>query len=178
MARTRFGNMDRKDLVLASIYSPLMVLQLVLFFFFYQNCLGFDLMVYIGSFLWVLSAIFGFLPVYQFRKKGGVPKGSSYMHTTELVDTGVYSIVRHPQYLAGLLIILALMLMTQHWLSVTAGVVAFVAFYIDTLVADPRLVEKFGEEYREYMNRVPRMNFLLGIVRRSRQGARREEEQR
>ncbi len=170
--------MDWKDLVLASIYSPLMVLQLVLFFFFYQNYLGFDLMVYVGTFLWVLSAMFGILPIYEFRKKGGVPEGSSYIHTTELVDTGVYSIVRHPQYLAGLLIILALILMTQHWLSVTAGVVAFVAFYIDTLVADPRLVEKFGEEYREYMNRVPRMNFMLGIVRRLRQRARREEEQR
>jgi protein-S-isoprenylcysteine O-methyltransferase Ste14 len=169
--------MDWKELALSCIYTPMMVLQLVLFFFFYQNYLGFDLLMYIGSFLWVLSAMFGLLPIYEIRKKGGVPKGSSYMHTTELVDTGLYSIVRHPQYLAGLLIILALMLMTQHWLSVTAGVLAFVAFYIDILIVDPRLVEKFGEEYREYMNRVPGLNFILGIVRRLRQRARGEEEQ-
>ena len=170
--------MDWKDLVLSSIYGPMMVLQLVLFFFFYQNYLGLDFVVYLGFFLWSLSIVFGFLPMQEFRKKGGVPKGRSYIHTTELVDTGVYSIVRHPQYLAGLLVILALMLTTQHWLSVVAGVVAFVAFYIDILVADPRLVEKFGEEYREYMNRVPRVNFVLGIVRRLRRRTRGEGKER
>jgi protein-S-isoprenylcysteine O-methyltransferase Ste14 len=78
--------------------------------------------------IWVLSAVFGVLPIYTFRKKGGVVKGQSYMKTTELVDTGVYSIVRHPQYLAGLLLIIALMLVTQHWLSIIAGIIAFVAF--------------------------------------------------
>ena len=46
--------------------------------------------------LWV-SAIFGILPIITFRAKGGVPQGQSYMKTTQLVDTGIYAIVRHPQ---------------------------------------------------------------------------------
>jgi protein-S-isoprenylcysteine O-methyltransferase Ste14 len=104
--------------------------------------------------------------MYTFRKKGGVAKGKSYIHTTKLVDTGIYSIVRHPQYLAGLLLTIALMLVTQHWLSVIAGIIAFIAFYLDTFNADPRLIEKFGEDYRKYMDRVPRLNFILGIIRK------------
>jgi protein-S-isoprenylcysteine O-methyltransferase Ste14 len=58
------------------------------------------------------------------------------------------------------------MFVTQHWLCVAAGVVAFIAFYIDTLRADPPMIEKFGEEYRDYMKRVPGLNFVLGIARR------------
>ena len=26
-------------------------------------------------------------------------------------------------------------------------------------------IEKFGEQYRQYMQKVPRLNFLLGIIR-------------
>ena len=156
-----------KDLILSCIYSPLLVLQLVLFFFFYYNHLGIDVLAYTGWIIWVLSIIFGILPIYTFRKRGGVAKGQSYMKTTKLVDTGVYSIVRHPQYLAGLLLIIALMLVTQHWLSITAGAIAFVTFYIDTLRVDADCIEKFGDDYKHYMERVPKLNFLLGIYKRT-----------
>ena len=166
MARGRQWNVDWKDIVLACIYTPLMILQFILFFFFYYNHMGLDFLAYIGWFLWALSIIFGIVPMIEFRRKGGVAKGESYMRTTRLVDTGLYSIVRHPQYLAGLLLIIALMLLSQHWLSVLAGAVAFVAFYLDTLRADSPMIEKFGDEYREYMRRVPRLNFVLGIARR------------
>lgn len=178
MARKRQWNVDWRDVALACVYTPLIILQFVLFFFFYYNHLGLDFLAYTGWVLWALSIVFGLVPMIEFRRRGGVAKGESYMHTTKLVDTGLYSIVRHPQYLAGLLLVIALMLLAQHWLSVLAGTVAFISFYIDTLRADPRMVEKFGEEYREYMNRVPGLNFILGIVRRLRQRARREEEQR
>lgn len=166
MSRRDHGNITWKDLVLSCIYGPLIILQLVLFFLF-NNYLGIDVLAYIGLAIWTLSAVFGLLPIYTFRKRGGVPKGQSYMKTTKLVDTGVYSIVRHPQYLAGLLLIIALMLMTQYWLSVIAGAIAFATFYFDTLRADANLLEKFGGDYRLYMERVPRLNFLLGIIRRT-----------
>ena len=166
MSKKSSSNITWKDLILSCIYSPLIVLQLVLFFFFYYNHLGIDILAYIGWIVWALSAIFGILPIYTFRSKGGIPKGQSYMKTTKLVDTGVYSIVRHPQYLAGFLLIIALILVTQHWLSIMAGAIALVTFYIDTLGVDADCIEKFGEDYKRYMKRVPKLNFLLGIYRR------------
>ncbi|MBN2148104.1 MAG: isoprenylcysteine carboxylmethyltransferase family protein [Anaerolineales bacterium] len=114
--------------------------------------------------LW-LSAIFGWLPILTFRKWGSVPKGKSYMQTTLLVDRGVYAIVRHPQYLAGILIGLALPLITQHWSVAVLGIVAIAIYYINTFEEETSCIEKFGEQYREYMQRVPRINFLLGIYR-------------
>jgi protein-S-isoprenylcysteine O-methyltransferase Ste14 len=37
--------------------------------------------------------------------------------------------------------------------------------YVDLLKADQRLIVKFGDAYRRYMERVPRVNFVSGIFR-------------
>jgi protein-S-isoprenylcysteine O-methyltransferase Ste14 len=114
--------------------------------------------------LWI-SAVFGWLPIFTFKKWGGVPKGKGYLHTTVLVDRGVYAIVRHPQYLAGMLISLALPLITQHWAVAVLGIVAAAIYYLNTFDEEASVIEKFGDQYREYMQRVPRVNFLLGVYR-------------
>lgn len=60
-----------------------------------------------GCVLFGLSAVFGWLPIFFFRRHGGVARGKSYMYTTALVTRGPYALVRHPQYLAGDLLALA-----------------------------------------------------------------------
>jgi protein-S-isoprenylcysteine O-methyltransferase Ste14 len=70
----------------------------------------------------VFIVVIIFLAGGEFRKKGGAPKGESIVHTTVLIDSGVYPAVRHPQYLGFMLFILALVLMFQHWLSIFSGV--------------------------------------------------------
>ncbi len=117
--------------------------------------------------LWI-SAIFGWLPIFTFRKRGKV-KGRGYMHTTVLVDSGIYGIVRHPQYLAGILISIALPLITLHWAVIALGLITAVIDYLDTYDEEKRCIEKFGEAYQKYMKKVPRMNFILGIIRALRQ---------
>jgi protein-S-isoprenylcysteine O-methyltransferase Ste14 len=112
----------------------------------------------------MLSAIFGWLPILTFRKRGEV-EGKSYINTTVLVDKGVYSIVRHPQYLAGVLISIALPMITQHWLVAVLGAAAVVFYVLGTYDEEEGCLEKFGDAYIDYMKRVPRMNFLLGIFR-------------
>jgi len=115
--------------------------------------------------LWT-SAIFGMLPIITFRRKGGVAKGESYMKTTTLVDTGIYAIVRHPQGgTAWLLINLGVMLIARHWTSVVLGLVSMGLVYADTFKADQYCIEKFGDEYERYMERVPRANFVACIIR-------------
>jgi len=36
--------------------------------------------------------------------EGGVKEGESYVKTTRLVDESLYAVVRHPQYLGGILV--------------------------------------------------------------------------
>jgi protein-S-isoprenylcysteine O-methyltransferase Ste14 len=115
--------------------------------------------------VWV-SGIFGILPIIAFRLMGGVPEGESYMKTTALVDSGIYAIVRHPQGgTAWLLINLGVMLIAQHWTNVVLGLASMVLAYADTFKADQYCIQKFGDAYRDYTERVPRVNFVAGIVR-------------
>jgi protein-S-isoprenylcysteine O-methyltransferase Ste14 len=37
--------------------------------------------------------------------------------------------------------------------------------YIDLIRADKACAERFGDDYKAYMKKVPRANFLLGIIR-------------
>jgi len=115
--------------------------------------------------LWIVSAILGWLPIYEFRKRGGVPAKQSFVKTTKLVDTGIYSICRHPQFLGGMLIGLSLFLVAQHWVVVIFGILVIAIFYLGVLEAERSALEKFGQDYQQYKKRVPRLNFILGILR-------------
>lgn len=154
-----------KDWLRASIYTPLMFYQFYLSWRYY-NSLRIDWVTNLGWLILSLSAIFGWLPIYELRKHGGVPNGKSYVSTTRVVNTGVYSLVRHPQFLAGILIALSMMLISQHIHSVVAGLIASVVFASEVPVEDRRNIEKFGEPYRVYMKEVPALNFIAGIFRR------------
>jgi protein-S-isoprenylcysteine O-methyltransferase Ste14 len=152
---------------LCCISGPLTVAQIILAFVIRQP--GSETLRWVGWVLWWASAVFGWLPILTLRQKGSVPKGKSYVHTTTLVETGIYAIVRHPQMgTAWLLVCIALMLITQHWISVALGVPAMVLAYLDVLKADQRLIEKFGDAYRRYMERLPRVNFVAGIIQLAR----------
>jgi protein-S-isoprenylcysteine O-methyltransferase Ste14 len=98
-------------------------------------------------------------------KKWGKPKGRGYIRTTVLVDHGIYAIVRHPQYLAGILMGLALPLIAQHWIIAVLGAIAIIIYFKDTFVEEKSSFEKFGEEYKRYKESVPRLNFIIGLTR-------------
>ena len=120
---------------------------------------------YAGFVLWALAAVFGWVPIYQFKRCGGVAKGDSYIKTTRLVDTGLYAIVRHPQFVAWPLMNVAVALVAQSAAVVAMGAVAFVLACLDFRKVDARNVAKFGDEYRRYMQRVPGWNFVAGLWR-------------
>jgi protein-S-isoprenylcysteine O-methyltransferase Ste14 len=150
--------------LLSSIAGVLTVAQIVLAFMLRR--IGSEALEWAGWICLWTSAIFGMLPIITFRRKGGVAKGQSYIKTTVLVDTGIYAIVRHPQGgTAWLLINLGVMLIAQHWTSVVLGLASLVLVYADASKADQYCIEKFGDAYRRYMERVPRVNLVAGIVR-------------
>jgi protein-S-isoprenylcysteine O-methyltransferase Ste14 len=143
------------------------VSQIIVGIYLLSDVSQIEVLAYAGVGLYVLSGlVFGWLPIIEFRKKGGVKRGKSYMHTTQLVSTGIYSVVRHPQYVTFMLFAIAGMLLFQHWIVVLLGIPIFLLTYIDLINADKNALKKFGDDYRAYMNMVPRANFLLGIIRR------------
>ncbi|MBU1110597.1 isoprenylcysteine carboxylmethyltransferase family protein [Patescibacteria group bacterium] len=119
-----------------------------------------------GWILLVISGVFGWLPVYELRSKGGVSAGAGFVNTTVLVDSGVYSIVRHPQFLGGIFLGVALMLISQYWLVVVLGIPVVLLFILAIIEDDKQSLEKFGDDYRDYMDRVPQANLAAGLLRK------------
>ncbi len=151
--------------LLAWIWSGLLLLQMGLAFFVFGEPRLPGLRI-AGWAIWALATVFAILPIFTLRTRGCVPQGKSYMETTALVDTGIYAIARHPQGgTAGILLNLALALIGQHWLIVALAAVGMVLIYLDTFKADEACIEKFGEDYVRYMQRVPRVNFVAGLLR-------------
>ena len=155
-----------KDHVLATFSSILFISQIVVGIYLLSEISQNEILAYVGVGLYVLSGVvFGALPVFEFRKKGEVRKGQSYVHTTRLVDTGIYSVVRHPQYVTFIMWAISGILLFQHWVVILLGIPVIPLTYMDLIKADKDAIEKFGEGYKAYMKKVPRANFLLGIIR-------------
>ena len=87
------------------------------------------------------------------------------MDTTAIVESGTYGIVRHPQYLGSVLAVCASLLISQHWLFVLIGapIVWIMPKWIQEEEANQ--IAKFGDEYKRYMEKVPAINFITGIIR-------------
>ena len=127
-------------------------------------------LVILGSVVWVFGMVLVMAPIIMFPRRGGVPKGKSFVSTTQLVDTGIYAVVRHPQYTGGVYsIFITTLLFYPHWLFGVLGVIGTAVIYLSCREEDQRLIQQFGDNYVAYMKRVPQMNIFLGIMRLVRQ---------
>ncbi len=72
----------------------------------------------------------------------------------QLVDTGIYSILRHPTYLGQILMLYGLALLTALQVAlVSAACLHIYLAFIHARVEEQRCIEIFGDQYRDYMNR-------------------------
>jgi len=81
------------------------------------------------------------------------------------VESGMYAFVRHPEFLGHILIIFALVIISQHWISLIVGAILIVLLCLAMIEEEKRNIEKFGNAYMDYMKRVPRINLIAGIIR-------------
>lgn len=131
---------------------------------------GFNHIAYTAGWVtWGFGMALVFAPIVVFPRRGEVEEGKSFVHTTRLVDNGIYSLVRHPQYLGGILaIFVTTLLWYPHWLFGLLGAMGTITIYVSTKQEEEYLREKFGIDYETYMKRIPRMNILVGIIRKVR----------
>ncbi|MFQ5891289.1 MAG: methyltransferase family protein [Candidatus Methanofastidiosia archaeon] len=136
---------------------------LILFSILFYNSANLVALLYIG---WITLA-FGIIILSwssQSRKKGHISEEKGISKET-LVESGMYAFVRHPEFLNHILIILALILIPQHLVSLVISATLIVLLCLAMIEEEKRNIEKFGDEYKDYMQRVPRINLLAGIIR-------------
>jgi len=77
-------------------------------------------------------------------------------HRTEkIVTRGVYSIIRHPQYLGGLLSHVGISFLLSAWYSLLSTPWMVVLIFLISKKEEEELIREFGKEYENYMEKVP-----------------------
>jgi protein-S-isoprenylcysteine O-methyltransferase Ste14 len=104
----------------------------------------------------------GFKQVWRYLTRREVAGNIEGLTQKELVTTGVYGIVRHPMYLAGIIIFTFNPIITINGLTIT--VLADLYFLFGVFIEERRFLRIFGDQYREYMKRVPRLIPKLCIL--------------
>ena len=127
--------------------------------------LGLQELFYAGLAILVLGFLLLLSSLMCFSKRGKPAEGRGIMGTTVLVESGTYGIVRHPQFLAITLIVFASILVSQHWLFALMSVPLIVSLPKWIKDSEEHLIAKFGDDYKRYIQKVPRINFILGVIR-------------
>ena len=105
---------------------------------------GFGILCTLGIY-WLFSSIgTGITPVSATRKEH------------KLVTSGPYRWVRHPLYTVGSSMFISFGMMADNWFIAVLGILTFILMAIRTPKEEANLIEKFGDEYREYMKRTGR----------------------
>ena len=73
-----------------------------------------------------------------------------------LVVSGPYAKVRHPFYDCVGLIVAGSALLAANWFIAAAGTLLFVMFALRCPIEEGKLIARFGDEYRRYMERTGR----------------------
>ena len=86
----------------------------------------------------------------------GITATSATRQQHQLVTSGPYRWVRHPLYTIASSMFIGFGMMADNWFIALMGILAFVGMAIRTPKEEANLIEKFGDEYREYMTRTGR----------------------
>jgi len=138
------------------------ILMIVLGIAFFLNIIAINLfpptneqLMVVGWIIFGIGASFYVISAFTLHRKG----------VSNIVGTGIYGIVRHPMYSGAMMMFLSHVFLGQNWIVAVGTTAAVTCCYLIVLSGDERNVKKFGDDYKSYMQRVPRMNFVLGLIR-------------
>ena len=92
----------------------------------------------------------------------GITPTSATRNKHQLVTNGPYRWVRHPLYTVGSSMFISIGMMADNWFIAALGILAFILMAVRTPKEEANLIEKFGDEYQEYMKHTGRFLPKLG----------------
>ena len=92
----------------------------------------------------------------------GITPTSATRTEHKLVTNGIYKYIRHPLYTFGSSMFISFGMMADNWFIAVLGIFTFILMAIRTPKEEANLIEKFGDEYRDYMKRTGRFLPKLG----------------
>src|SRR5262249_27162675 len=104
-----------------------------------------------------MMAVAGSLATWTFRHLGkNITDTVVTRKEHSLVTTGPYRWVRHPFYVAAGTGFIAVSLTTANWFVAITGGLAFILLVIRTRKEEEKLLQRYGDAYRNYMKKTGR----------------------
>jgi protein-S-isoprenylcysteine O-methyltransferase Ste14 len=105
--------------------------------------------------IWFIIGLLIYLPVMLFLVIGFLNLATTPVN--ELATRGVYGISRNPLYFGEVLVSISIGIVCLSWVFLLMTIAKFLLIHYYVVVAEePFLIEKYGDTYREYMNRTSR----------------------
>ena len=108
-----------------------------------------------------LLCVFGIYWLFSSIGSGITPTSATRKEHT-LSTSGPYRWVRHPLYTIGSSFFVSFAMMADNWFIALLGILTFILMAIRTPKEEANLIEKFGDEYSQYMKRTGRFLPKLG----------------
>ena len=105
----------------------------------------------VGAVIYSVGYILEMSALYYFRR---TPVGQP-------VVKGPYRFSRNPQWLGLFLVLLGSAIAAGIWLYIGIVAIVGIIYHIQILAEETACIKKYGESYREYMNRKPRYFLFL-----------------
>lgn len=154
---------------------------------FYKKPLNMGMLFFIASILSILSfpcnplVLFKVIKPFDIRvlwytgwvvwASGMILIGLAYYYiyirkTKVLIKHGIYRVIRHPLYLGWVLsVFVTTIFLYQHWVFIVIGIPGIITLYLISIEEERFNIKQFGNSYKSYMEKVPRMNLILGFIK-------------
>ncbi len=98
-------------------------------------------------------------------KKMGHTPGHRSIWPNRLVKSGIYSCMRHPEHLGLAIVPFGIALLLNSLVAIlSSGWAILAAFFFVAVIEEPECIEKFGEDYFEYMESTPAFSLRPGCL--------------
>ena len=150
-----------------ALFFSIMVIEWTLGTFGYWERLNIFWIKILGFVLFIPSACLVWRSHEMLKHKAN-PEGGRLYATTVFVDSGIYGIVRQPMTLGMAIWSIALIFVFQSLLSLILGLTCVLCFWLSAKKEGQHNISKFGDAYRQYIQKVPMWNILSGLTGKKR----------
>jgi protein-S-isoprenylcysteine O-methyltransferase Ste14 len=112
-----------------------------------------------GWLLYVPSAILVISSMAGLSHKGK-PRGADFTETTTIIKSGIYGLIRQPMTLGLAIWSLALLMVFQSVVTLILSLGSLFCFRMAAKKESEYNIRKFGDDYSEYMKKVPMWNLF------------------
>jgi len=118
-----------------------------------------------GNILLYLAIAIAIISLITLKIKGKPKKGIE--DTNILIVGTIFGVIRHPLYFGLAIWAVSQILAIQSIISVIMGITAIICFWMASKKEDEFNITKFGDNYKDYMKKIPMWNVLKGLIRKS-----------